>query len=152
MHSRLNLVNMCCALKTLSSTFWIFAYIYTFAFKHRVKIWWPVPLRIGEVRLEVRPGLGKRSTFPDQTHRFLAILRPGLACSCEFDQGCSRNFAGKWISGDRQTMENMYCTHGQDSTMIDPTFSNFFSIKSLHSADSSTFFPRKFSNSYSETC
>lgn len=42
-------------------------------------------------------------------------------------------------------------THGPDSTMTEPTLC-VFSSTSLHSPESSTFFPRKFSNSNAASC
>lgn len=62
------------------------------------------------------------------------------------------NFSGTFFIPPLVVCQQRACTHGPDSTMSDPTFSKFFSVKSLHSADSSTCFPRKFSNSNSEAC
>lgn len=48
-------------------------------------------------------------------------------------------------------MKGSWVTHGPDSTMTEPTLC-VFSSTSLHSPDSSTFFPRKFSNSKTASC
>lgn len=53
--------------------------------------------------------------------------------------------AGGWGSG------HCPCTHGPDSTWMEPTFSSRLSVRLGHSAESSHRLPWKFSNSYTVT-